>query len=267
MNFIVNERKYVEDILQSGQPNQRNTSRDLRLITKYLLNDGMSYEDVIMFLIKFMDSYNASGDRWRKTITGIVKDIVKQQNFYLRDIQEIRITQKELSVIANIDWEDNIRLNDRLQRYAFGLLVYAKVLRTKQKDGWIEISNTSVFCKDCGIKKNGTSSDKETAFNKLKQLGLVDIPRLTGKTSVNVLFIDWEEHDDDVIIPLKDIENFKQYYECYVTCESFQCTLCGKIERKTTRQAKKYCDLCREEKKRQHDKTRQNRQQYKTSND
>lgn len=256
MNFIVNERKYVEDILQSGQPNQRNTSRDLRLIAKYLLNDGMSYDDVIMFLVKFMDSYNASGDRWRKTITGIVKDLVKQQNFYLRDIQEIRITQYELSIIKDIEWSEDIRLNDRLRRYAFGLLVYAKVLRTKQKDGWVEINNTSVFCKDCGIKKNGTSSDKETAFNKLKQLGLVDIPRLTGKTSVNVLFIDWEEHDDDVIIPLKDIENFKQYYEWFILKDSFQCKMCLEVFVDEGSSYKKYCDKCKKERKKKHNDKR-----------
>lgn len=257
MNFIVNERKYVEDILQSGQPNQRNTSRDLRLIAKYLLSEGMSYEDVIMFLVKFMDSYNASGDRWRKTITGIVKDIVKQQNFYLRDIQEVRITQKELSIIKDIEWSEDIRLNDRLRRYAFGLLVYAKVLRTKQKDGWIEINNTSVFCKDCGISRKGGTKDKETAFNKLKQLGLIDIPRLTGKTSVNVLFIDWEEHDDDdVVIPLKDIENFKQYYEWFILKDSFQCKMCLEVFIDEGSSYKKYCDKCKKERKKKHNDKR-----------
>lgn len=250
MNFIVNERKYVEDILQSGQPNQRNTSRDLRLIAKYLLNDGMSYDDVIMFLVKFMDSYNASGDRWRKTITGIVKDIVKQQNFYLRDIQEIRITQKELKTIKKIEWKENHSLTNRLQRYAFGLLIYAKILRVKQQDGWIEISNTSVFCKDCGIKKNGTSSDKETAFNKLKQLELLEIPRLTGKLSVNLLFIDWEEHEDDIIIPLKDIENFKQYFDCFITNESYQCQMCHNIYPKKTSRTPTYCEKCGKERER-----------------
>lgn len=256
MNFIVNEKKYVEDILQSGQPNQRNTSRDLRLIAKYLLNDGMSYDDVIMFLVKFMDSYNASGDRWRKTISGIVKDLVKQQNFYLRDIQEIRITQYELSIIKDIEWSEDIRLNDRLRRYAFGLLVYAKVLRTKQKDGWVEISNTSVFCKDCGIKKNGTTSDKETAFNKLKQLELLEIPRLTGKLGVNLLFIEWEEYEDDIIIPLKDIENFKQYYEWFILQDSFQCRMCLEVFVDESSSYKKYCDKCKKEKKKKHNEKR-----------
>lgn len=244
MNFIVNEKKYVEDILQSGQPNQRNTSRDLRLIAKYLLNDGMSYEDVIMFLIKFMDSYNASGDRWRKTITGIVKDIVKQQNFYLRDIQEIRITQYELDTIREIEWSEDVRLNDRLRRYAFGLLVYTKVLRTKQKDGWVEVSNTSVFCQDIGVKKQSAEL-REGTFNKLKQLELVEIPRLTGKLGINLLFIDWEEHEDDIIIPLKNIENFKQYYEWFILKDSFQCKMCLDIHPKEGTRTPKYCSKCR----------------------
>lgn len=244
MNFIVNEKIYVEKILESGEPSQRNTSRDLKLIAKYLLNNSIGQEEVINYIVQYMDNYNASGGRWKKTITGIVKDIVKQNNYYLRDIQEVRITQKEIEIIKNIHWEEDKRLNDRLRRYAFGLIVYAKILKTKKKDGWVRIDSTSVFCKDCGIKKSGSTKQKETPFHVLQDLGLLKIGRPTGSESIEVLFIDWEENDSDVVIPLKHIENFQMYYSYVIAKEMFKCCQCGEIFPIEGKRTPKYCKQC-----------------------
>lgn len=244
MNFIVNEKMYVEKILESGEPSQRNTSRDLKLIAKYLLNNSIGQEEVINYIVQYMDNYNASGGRWKKTITGIVKDIVKQNNYYLRDIQEVRITQKEIEIIKNIHWEEDKRLNDRLRRYAFGLIVYAKILKTKKKDGWVRIDSTSVFCKDCGIKKSGSTKQKETPFHVLQDLGLLKIGRPTGSESIEVLFIDWEENNSDVVIPLKHIENFQMYYSYVITKEMFKCCQCNELFSIEGKRTPKYCKQC-----------------------
>ena len=253
MNFIVNEKMYVEKILESGEPSQRNTSRDLKLIAKYLLNNNIGQEEVINYIVQYMDNYNASGGRWKKTITGIVKDIVKQNNYYLRDIQEVRITQKEIEIIKKIHWEEDKRLNDRLRRYAFGLIVYAKILKTKKKDGWVRIDSTSVFCKDCGIKKSGSTKQKETPFHVLQDLGLIQIGRLTGSDSLNVLVVDWEENDDDVIIPLQHIESFELYYSYLITGNNFKCCECNGIFEIQGSRTPKFCQECSKQRKRNRD--------------
>lgn len=253
MNFIVNEKMYVEKILESGEPSQRNTSRDLKLIAKYLLNNSIGQEEVINYIVQYMDNYNASGGRWKKTITGIVKDIVKQNNYYLRDIQEVRITQKEINTIKNIHWEKDRRLNDRLRRYVFGLIVYVKILRTKKKDGWVRIENTLVFTRDCGIKKSGGAVERETPFHYLQDLGLIQIGRLTGSDSLNVLVVDWEENDDDVIIPLQHIESFELYYSYLITGNNFKCCECNGIFEIQGSRTPKFCQECSKQRKRNRD--------------
>ena len=91
--------------METGDISQRKTSRDLKYIAKYLLGNGFSEEYTISYLIDFMNNYNNSGSRWKNTIVGIVKDIRKQNNYFLRDINEIRITQNEINTIKNINWD------------------------------------------------------------------------------------------------------------------------------------------------------------------
>ena len=69
-------------------------------------------------------------------------------------------------------------------------------------------------------------------------------------------FIDWEEHDDDIIIPLKDIENFKQYYEWFILKDSFQCKMCLEVFVDEGSSYKKYCDKCKKERKKKYNDKR-----------
>lgn len=239
--------------MRTNDISQRKTSRDLKYIAKYLLGNGFSEDYTISYLIDFMNKYNNSGNRWKNTIIGIVKDIRKQNNYYLRDINEIRITQNEINTIKNINWSD-IRLNDRIKRYAFGLVVYAKILRQKQKDGWVRIDNTSVFCDDIGVKKQNIEI-REKTFNKLQELGLLETPRKTGSDSIKVLFIDWEEHDDDIIIPLNMIDEFKEYYSVCIDGTKFICQECGMIFNINERKPK-YCSKCLKERVKERDRKR-----------
>ena len=253
MNFIINEKMHAEKLMETGDISQRKTSRDLKYIAKYLLGNGFSEDYTISYLIDFMNNYNNSGSRWKNTIIGIVKDIKKQNNYFLRDVNEIRITQNEINTIKNINWSDT-RLNDRMKRYAFGLVVYAKILRQKQKDGWVRIDNTSVFCDDIGVKKQNVEI-REKTFNKLQELGLLETPRKTGSDSIKVLFVDWEEHDDDIIIPLDKIEEFKEYYEVCIIETKFICEDCGLIfDRNDIRQ--KFCSECIKERRRKRERER-----------
>lgn len=246
MNFIINEKTHAEQLMETGDISQRKTSRDLKYIAKYLLGNGFSEDYTISYLIDFMNNYNNSGSRWTNTIVGIVKDIKKQNNYFLRDINDIRITQNEINTIKNINWDGQDK--DRLMRYAFGLIVYAKILRQKQKDGWVKMDNTSVFCKDVGIRP-GTTKEREITFNKLQELGLLETPRKTGSDSIKVLFIDWEEYDDDIIIPLDKIEEFKNYYEVYITEIEFICKDCGMIFN-IKKGKPRYCESCMKERER-----------------
>lgn len=251
---------HAETLMETGDISQRKTSRDLKYIAKYLLGNGFSEDYTISYLIDFMNNYNNSGNRWKNTIVGIVKDIKKQNNYFLRDVNEIRITQNEINIIKNINWSDT-RLNDRMKRYAFGLIVYAKILRQKQKDGWVRIDNTSVFCDDIGVKPQSVEI-REKTFNKLQELGLLETPRKTGSDSIKVLFIDWEEHNDDIVIPLDKIEEFKDYYDVYIDGAKFICQECGTIF-ETSKRNPKYCDECMRERERK--RAKNNRNKYKTA--
>lgn len=238
MNFVANEVRYVENLLEKKQLTPRKVTKELRMIAKYYLSRH-DKQTSIELLVDFINQVSDNGNRWRKTIESIVNDLIGKQDFELRDIEEIHITESELNSIKALD-------SDLEQRYAFGLIVYCKIWNYKKKGRFVRIDSTTHFAKDCDV--NAKREDREKLFHRLKTKGLVNIPRKTGSDSVEVLFVD-HEGEPSLTIPIKNIEKFiYYYYDWNGESKTKECAVCGELILVKGKASTKYCDKCKREK-------------------
>ena len=249
MNFVANEVRYVENLLEKKQLTPRKVTKELRMIAKYYLSQHDKQTSIEM-LVEFMNQVSENGNRWRKTIESIVNDLIGKQDFELRDIEEIHITESELNTIKTLDSELE-------QRYAFGLIVYCKIWNYKKKGKFVRIESTTHFAKDCDV--NAKREDREKLFHRLKTKGLVNIPRKTGSDSVEVLFVD-HEGEPSLIIPIKNVEKFIYYYYDSVNKHKVkECAVCRDLILVKGKASTKYCDKCKREKELEQDRNYQKR--------
>lgn len=244
MNFVANEVRYVEDLLEKKQLTPRKVTKELRMIAKYYLSQHDKQTSIEM-LVEFMNQVSENGNRWRKTIESIVNDLIGKQDFELRDIEEIHITESELNTIKALDSELE-------QRYAFGLIVYCKIWNYKKKGKFVRIESTTHFAKDCDVRLDRDA--KEKLFYRLKEKGLINVPRKTGSDSVEVLFVD-HEGEPSLVIPIKNVEKFIYYYYDLVNKHKVkECAVCRDLILVKGNSPKKYCGECAKSKKNEQNK-------------
>ena len=249
MNFVANEVQFVENLLEKKQLTPRKVTKELRMIAKYYLSQHDKQTSIEM-LVDFMNQVSENGNRWRKTIESIVNDLIGKQDFELRDIEEIHITESELNTIKALDSELE-------QRYAFGLIVYCKIWNYKKKGKFVRIESTTHFAKDCDVRLDRDA--KEKLFYRLKEKGLINVPRKTGSDSVEVLFVD-HEGEPSLIIPIKNVEKFIYYYYDLVNKHKVkECTVCRDLILVKGNASTKYCDKCKREKELENTRLRVNK--------
>lgn len=238
MEVIANEVRYVENLLKNKKLTARKANKEIRLVVQYYLSNFFSIEDTTENTIEFINQVNNdnSGEKWRKTIAGMIKDLIKKNDLKLREINSVSITEKEWSVIEKLE-------KDYMKRYAFGLLVYSKVLNHEKESKWVVIENTSTFLKDVGVSAN--SENREKYFNALKKEGLITIAK---KTASQAICVDFEEKDGIpmITIPEEQINNFITYFEEQNGYSVLVCPVCNNRFTLNNKKGRKqsYCKKC-----------------------
>ena len=220
MEFVVNEVKHVENLLKNKKVTPRKVMKELRLIVQYYLSKGCTKEETVELTVQFMNDVNgnSSGEKWRKRIESTTNDIISKQDYELRDIEEILITNSELEVIRSLK-------DDKLRRYAFGLLIRCKIINHRKHGQWVVLDNTSAFLKEIRVTAGGEKREK--LFHELQILGLIEITRMTGGSSIKLHYVNYSE-EPIVTIPLKDINEYITYYEELVSNATvYHCLNCG----------------------------------------
>ena len=236
MEFVVNEVKHVENLLKDKKVTPRKVMKELRLIVQYYLSKGYTKEETVELTVQFMNDVNgnSSGEKWRKRIESTANDIISKQDYELRDIEEIHITNSELEVIKTLSSELE-------QKYAFGLLVYCKIWNYKKQGKFVRIESTTNFAKN--VEVNAKAKDRELLFNRLQEKGLINVPRKTGSDSIEVLYVNYTD-EVGITIPLEDIDKFIYYYYQWSNKGKIKrCEVCGELIL-TTSNRSKYCKPC-----------------------
>lgn len=237
MSLILNEVKYVENILKTGEVG-RKPSSTLLLLAKYYYNEkNLRNKEIEIKLDEFMSKNYPNYNKvyWENSIESYSK---KAGKYTLNQIDEIPITKSELEVIESIG-------DPRLERYLFTMLCYAKAYNivSKKNNGWIN-TDLSVIYNTARLRAR-RSDDRFHMVNQLLKISCNEkIPSITisqknTNRNVKINFIDFS---GEVVLHISDLRELGYEYMMYKGGKFIRCEICGRLMRK--KKNKKYCPEC-----------------------
>lgn len=241
MRLILNEQYLLDKSLTEGYINNK-PSVTIRILAKHYLSIGMdanqTYDAIDTFLNKHYTEYIPMN--WYKLIKGIINRLIKNKDYSLVHIENVKITKKEINKIKTI--------NDiKLEKLAFTLLVYAKIYNqlNNNNSNWVNEQHKYIF-EDAKIPVTKIKQGK--MIYQLKELNFVTVPLKVDRVNIKVNFVDDDYSKDNIAIIIDDFRNFVYEYQMYFNYNKYiRCSECGKlIKPKSNRQ--KFCRSCWKEK-------------------
>lgn len=245
MSIILNEKKYVEDILNSKDIGSK-PSATLFLLGKYYRKVmGYDVNETFNKLNEFMQKYypNYNPVLWEN----IIDDISKKSNKYnIREVDSIGITQLELDTIA--------LLKDKtLEKLVFVMLCHSKLynLSSANNNNWINTKLPEIF-KTARVNVK-FKDDKMFLINKLlnaKVLEFIDedgviinsplisISKKNTNKNIQLLFID---NNNKPILSVNDFRELGYEYMLYLGENYSRCEKCGILFKQNKNKSYKYC--------------------------
>lgn len=233
--IILDERKYAEECLESGELDKK-PAITLHILAKYLYHiKGFRKRKIYLFLIEYIENnyprYSKSKSSWNKSIEKIA---TKAGKFPLYETPEIWITENELRAI------DEVQLSKNHKTIAFTLLCLAKLrnLRNPKNNGWVNNSSSEIF-KLAHIAT--TSSRQEEILGDLLIHGLIEAAKKIDNLSNRVTFID---NNSKKILQVDDFRELGYKYLQYIGENIISCQNCGVLIRGNKHNTRKYCSGC-----------------------
>lgn len=241
MSLILNESSYVENvILKNGEVGNKPSST-LFLLAKYYYNhDNISKEQIAIKLNEFMQKNypNYNEVFWENIIDSISSSANK---FLLNELDGVPITMNELNVIGSLN-------DDRLERYLFSMLCYAKAynLLFEKNDGWINTDLSIIY--NVARLRSRNSDDRFHLVNQLlhrsyiingKESPIISVSKKNTNRNVKLNFLDLSGEKE---LFISDFRELGYEYLLYKGGKFIRCDKCGKLIRKIG--TKKYCPDC-----------------------
>lgn len=243
MNMVTDEIGYVKKSLRDKKVlgEEKDT---IRLLAKHWLGKKYNKDKTMVKVGEFMAAHK--GD-WSDMVNNIVSDIEKHDNFDLRVVDKVVITEAELM---------NIKMLEQLeqQRLAFVLLVYAKVeYKLKAKSDYFVNAEWKQIKDDAGL--NGNLEEHAMMRFELKQHGLIS-PVRGYSTKINFV-----NEESPVAITVEDFTGkfVDKYLMWCGVIESKECATDDCVERvKLKSNRSKYCTGCAKNRINEKQKVRDN---------
>ena len=218
LNKYYKQNDYAEELLKMRKW-KSSIKRDFRLLAKYFRHTkNMDANTIESKLIKLCES---KGKDWFNSVTDspyIDKAITNafKDNTEIVQIESIPIMKAEL------DYINNLELEDKPKKILYGILALAK-LKSKS----IQIQNKN----DIGMYFGGAGKESyksllealndkytRTFLDKelhkiIKSFNELGLTRTTYSASLEVLFVNDIEHDGEVTFWIKDFDNLGLYWE------------------------------------------------------
>lgn len=241
MNIILNEKKYIENMIATENVGKK-PSKTLFLMAKYYKEKGMKrgeiYREIESFMAKFYKGFNIS--KWQKTMDQIVSRAILDTHS-LVEIDSVSITKKEFDVVKSIK-------NKRLERLCFTLLCVAKfnLLVREKSNGWVNRQDKELF-KIANVPI--TQKEQSLMINDLMNRGLITYSKKVSNTNVRVEFIDSAKdlNEEDIAVKVDDYRNLGFLWNMLCGDNYVRCEKCGILIYKKPRVNVKYCSTCSKE--------------------
>ena len=223
MNFILNEKEYVENALTTGDYAD-DIYKTLVLLAQYYYQ-YCGYRKVkitnllLDFLVKNYAPYAHNKRQWAATCEKIAR---KTGGKTLLEIDGVWITATELETIAEIE-------NKTLARLAFTMLCIAKLNNAKnpKNNNWVNLDSKDIFN---AARVAGSRTQRDLRIADLLDLGLIELPKNNSKLNIRVAFLD---DDSEKKIFVSDFRELGNLYRAEIEKnEKFRkCNTCGKYSK------------------------------------
>lgn len=231
MGIVLNERDYVEEILQGYDLGMKPTETLSRVARYYLSLDGATKSGACAELEAFMLRCDPTINlvKWQNTIDRIIKGASK---FPLINIESVPITKKEMGVCDSLD-------GVQCRRLLFTLICLAKYsdLVNEKNGGWVNRQDKEIF----KLANVVTSIKRQSLMlNDFRAAGLIRFSRKVDNVNINVLCLDT---GGETVLEIKDFRNLGYQYMRFHGDPYIECEECGLVIRKRSN-AQKYCHDC-----------------------
>lgn len=241
--MIINERKYVDKILETGQFN--NVGKDAFMLIKHFYNINKDTEvttdTVLQFMYENIDDFVK--EEWTSSIAGMVNTVSKG-DLSLRDIDGVFIDRSEMELISNID-------NKHEKKCLFTLTVLAKIKnQISPSETWVDVTLNELFT--YGNMKSLSKDKKLEVLNALKAYGYIDTYIVFNKTNNTrkMVYKSLIAKGVDCGLFVDEDTNIGKVYDDYVKKNDLgwkNCSVCGELY-KPKNNNNTYCKICSKEK-------------------
>lgn len=259
---ILNEVDVVNEFLKKATfPEGVKKTDILRLLMRKYYNDSKEKTDdgIIttidkekMFEKLLQDLKKVLGDnfiytKWDKTLKTMIGNFYKNISIHGDNIQLVNIKEVIISPIE-IEYIRELK-NEKLERIAFVLLIYAKVfnLMNDKNDSWVRVPPT-IICQEAGAKLRGIEQYKK--LHELYEKKYISMSNMNFKTGIKVNYCDSGIEEG---ISITNFDKVVNEYVLLIKDKVKKCEICGDVIDITTGN-KMYCKECATEKSKQDDK-------------
>ena len=223
---IFNERKWVQEIIETknwkamGHPKKM-----IKYLIKYYCPEfkNKTNTEFISHIFSAMDSFGYSVCMYEEWMyAGYIKATCRKAmkgefNTYLRDMDNISITQAEMDIIAKA-------ANNQQKKLLFTMYVLAKLY--PYHSGWVNYKDSEIF-KLANLHL--TLEERDYLINDLYSAGLLQLNHIVGKSGFKVEL----QEDSPVALTISTASNFGNQYLAYIKGDEWIiCKECGRLIKK-----------------------------------
>lgn len=218
-NYIMNEKKYAENILSGGNFGESALSV-AKILGKYYKSLGYTTPKIKTELDGFINAHAPhTAPKIREKVIKQAIDVSKKYPLY--EIDKIVVTKPEIDTINSL--HSTVVKDYRLRRFAFTLLSFVKYFALRgAKDNWINAKWSDIFA--AAHLKGLTKERQMIMLRELISVGAIYVPTLSSRECVQVLFT--QDGEPEVIVD--NINEVGFIYEEYNDGKRFiKCQRCG----------------------------------------
>jgi hypothetical protein len=235
--LILNEERYAKGIYDGKNTDIKSIMSKIRYITRYLIHtenktDEEAYEDSVKWMRQHQDNFDES------CYSNLISDAIKKARKYpFYDIENIKITQSELDIIASLD-------NLRAEKVLFVLLCMAKQQSISNgfTNGLVKYSITEL-CKMARISV--PAEDREYILYDIVQRGFLGYPK---KNNTQCLIVNFIDDESELVLTLNEVDCQELAYQ-YLSWKNdgkgyTKCQECNRLIKQSKNGIRKYCEIC-----------------------